>query len=109
MQEIAEIEVGRLDELADPGCREFQIGDGDWPFRGFIVRRGDSKSFRGTCASDCSKCDRHCDRFHTVVFRAARALHHGGRIYGRHYGAVRCYHVDIAAGIDVVGRSVAVP
>jgi len=36
-----EVEVGRLDELEDPGCREFQIGEGDWPFKGFVVRRGD--------------------------------------------------------------------
>ena len=36
-----EIEVGQLAELEDPGCREFQIGDGDWPFRGFIVRHGE--------------------------------------------------------------------
>ena len=36
-----EVEVGRLDELDDPGCREFAIGDGDWPFRGFVVRKGD--------------------------------------------------------------------
>lgn len=35
-----EIEVGPLSEIADPGCREFSIGDGDWPFRGFVVRRG---------------------------------------------------------------------
>ena len=34
--------VGRLDELDDPGCREFAIGEGDWPFRGFVVRQGDS-------------------------------------------------------------------
>lgn len=34
------VTVGRFDELDDPGCREFQIGDGDWPFRGFVVRRG---------------------------------------------------------------------
>lgn len=33
--------VCRLDELPDPGCREFTIGEGDWPFRGFVVRRGD--------------------------------------------------------------------
>lgn len=39
--ESAEIEVGRLDEIDDPGCREFTIGDGDWPFRGFVVRQGD--------------------------------------------------------------------
>ena len=41
MPELAEVEVGRLDELPDPGCREFTIGDGDWPFRGFVVRQGD--------------------------------------------------------------------
>jgi len=41
MTESRELEVGRVDELADPGCREFTIGDGDWPFRGFVVRRGD--------------------------------------------------------------------
>lgn len=38
MQEVA---VGRFCELPDPGCREFQIGTGDWPLRGFVVRRGD--------------------------------------------------------------------
>ena len=35
-----EIVVGQLDELDDPGCREFTIGDGNWPFRGFVVRKG---------------------------------------------------------------------
>jgi nitrite reductase/ring-hydroxylating ferredoxin subunit len=34
--------VGSLWEIDDPGCREFQIGEGDWPFRGFVVRRGDN-------------------------------------------------------------------
>ena len=37
-----EIRVGSLDELEDPGCREFEIGDGDWPFRGFVVRQGEN-------------------------------------------------------------------
>ena len=41
MSSTAEVAVGRLDELADPGCREFQIGEGDWPFHGFVVRQGD--------------------------------------------------------------------
>lgn len=35
------LKLGRLDELADPGCREFSVGEGDWPFRGFLVREGD--------------------------------------------------------------------
>jgi nitrite reductase/ring-hydroxylating ferredoxin subunit len=29
----------RLDELADPGAKEFVVGEGDWPFRGIVVRR----------------------------------------------------------------------
>ena len=41
MADTAEVEVGRVDDLGDPGCREFTIGEGDWPFRGFVVRRGD--------------------------------------------------------------------
>ncbi len=35
------VAVGPLAEIPDPGCREFSIGDGDWPFRGFVVRDGD--------------------------------------------------------------------
>jgi len=35
-----EVSVGLLEELDDPGCREFTIGDGDWPFMGFVVRQG---------------------------------------------------------------------
>lgn len=38
---MPEIRIGRLSDISDPGCREFSIGDGDWPFRGFIVRQGD--------------------------------------------------------------------
>jgi nitrite reductase/ring-hydroxylating ferredoxin subunit len=30
-----------LDELDDPGARAFVRGSGDWPLRGFVVRRGD--------------------------------------------------------------------
>ncbi len=38
---LQEMLVGRLCDLHDPGCREFRIGAGEWPFRGFVVRRGD--------------------------------------------------------------------
>lgn len=30
----------RIDELPDPGSRAFAVGEGDWPMRGFLVRRG---------------------------------------------------------------------
>jgi nitrite reductase/ring-hydroxylating ferredoxin subunit len=33
--------VCALADLADPGSREFSIGAGDWPLRGFLVRVGD--------------------------------------------------------------------
>lgn len=29
----------RLDEIPESGAREFFVGQGDWPFRGIIVRR----------------------------------------------------------------------
>ena len=28
-------------ELADPGAKGFTLGSGDWPLRGFVVRRGE--------------------------------------------------------------------
>lgn len=28
----------RLDELPPGGCREFRLGEGDWPLRGFVLR-----------------------------------------------------------------------
>ncbi len=31
--------VCRLADIADPGAREFFVGEGDWPFRGIVVRR----------------------------------------------------------------------
>jgi nitrite reductase/ring-hydroxylating ferredoxin subunit len=51
MSGTAEIAVGRLDEIADPGCREFQIGEGDWPLRGFVVRTGQKVyAYQNFCA-----------------------------------------------------------
>jgi hypothetical protein len=41
--ETTEVVVGLVSDLDDPGCREFTIGEGDWPFRGFIVRQGDER------------------------------------------------------------------
>lgn len=38
---MSEVRVGLLSELDDPGCREFSIGEGDWPFMGFVVRSGE--------------------------------------------------------------------
>ncbi len=32
--------VCRVDDIDDPGALGFLVGEGDWPFRGFVVRRG---------------------------------------------------------------------
>lgn len=51
MTDSEEIEVCRLTDLGDPDSREFQIGEGDWPFRGFVVRRGDAVyAYQNFCA-----------------------------------------------------------
>lgn len=43
-------EVCRLADLADPGSREFSVGEGDWPYRGFVVRHGDRvRAYRNRC------------------------------------------------------------
>jgi len=42
LKSLETVVVGRLDEIDDPGCREFTIGSGDWPFKGFVVRKGDA-------------------------------------------------------------------
>ena len=34
------LDLGLLDDIDDPGSIEFRIGSGDWPFRGFVVKRG---------------------------------------------------------------------
>ena len=33
--------ICQLHEIGDPGSKEFSIGSGDWPLRGFIVRKGE--------------------------------------------------------------------
>lgn len=38
---LHQVVVCRLDDLAHRECREFSIGEGDWPFKGFVVRDGD--------------------------------------------------------------------
>jgi len=45
-----EIRVARLDELEDPGCCAFENGDGDWPFRGVVVRwQGEVHAYANIC------------------------------------------------------------
>ena len=73
-----EIAVGRLDELDDPGCREFEIGDGDWPFRGFVVRKGDEVyAYQNVCVHVGHPLNWKPDRFLTKHKSALICASHG--------------------------------
>jgi len=73
-----EIAVGRLDEIDDPGCREFAIGDGDWPFRGFVVRKGDDLyAYQNFCVHVGHPLNWSPDRFLTKDKSAIICASHG--------------------------------
>ena len=73
-----EVVVGRLQELDDPGCREFQIGDGDWPFLGFVVRQGDKVfAYQNYCAHVGHPLNWSADKFLTKDKSAIICASHG--------------------------------
>jgi nitrite reductase/ring-hydroxylating ferredoxin subunit len=42
--------VAKLRELSDPGALEFSVGNGDWPFRGFVVHwQGKVYAYANVC------------------------------------------------------------
>lgn len=89
--------VGRLSEIEDPGCREFTIGHGDWPFRGFVVRRGDRVfAYENVCAHAGHPLNLHPDRFLTED---------SGFVICASHGAI--YEIDSGACIagPCVGKS----
>ena len=73
-----EVAVGRLDELDDPGCREFSIGEGDWPFRGFVVRKGDEVfAYQNFCVHVGHPLNWSPDRFLTKDKKSLICASHG--------------------------------
>lgn len=73
-----EIAVGPLHDLEDPGCREFAIGDGDWPFRGFVVRRGaEVFAYQNFCAHAGHPLNWKPDEFLTKDKSALMCASHG--------------------------------
>ena len=73
-----QIAVGRLDELEDPGCREFSIGDGDWPLHGFVVRKGDAVyAYQNFCVHVGHPLNWSPDRFLTKDKTALICASHG--------------------------------
>ncbi|WP_405225774.1 Rieske (2Fe-2S) protein [Lentisalinibacter sediminis] len=84
-------EVCRLDELADPDSRGFSVGEGDWPFRGFVVRRGDEVwAYRNYCVHAGHPLDWQPHRFLT---------RDGGYIICASHGAM----FELDSGVCVAG------
>lgn len=67
-----------LDELPDPGAREFLVGAGDWPFRGLLVRRGDEvRAFANVCPHKGHPLNLADDDFFTADGELLRCASHG--------------------------------
>ncbi len=70
--------VGLLSEIEDPGCREFSIGHGDWPFRGFVVRQGNRVyAYENVCRHAGHPLNWYPDRFLTPDRRRLICASHG--------------------------------
>ncbi|MEO1246672.1 MAG: Rieske (2Fe-2S) protein [Pseudomonadota bacterium] len=88
---LHEMDIGRLDELDDPGSRAFRIGDGDWPFKGFVVRQGDRVvAYQNVCPHAGHPLNWQPDSFLTKD---------GGQIMCASHGAL----FDIASGECIAG------
>ena len=56
----------RVEELGATGCREFKLGGGDWPVRGFIVCSGTAiHAYLNRCAHQALPLNMLPDRFLT--------------------------------------------
>lgn len=78
MTELVERRIGALADLPDPGCREFAIGGGDWPFKGFVVRQGSQVfAYQNYCKHAGHPLNWKPDRFLTKNNRQIMCASHG--------------------------------
>ncbi len=70
----------RLDELPPEGCREFRLGEGDWPLRGFVVRVADgARAYVNRCPHLFYPLNYLPDQFLTYDRRLIQCSMHGAR------------------------------
>ena len=118
---MTEIDLTRvlcaLDELAATGCREFRLGGGEWPLRGFLVRAGaEVRAYVNRCAHQELPLNIRPDRFlthdgsmivctaHGAIFEKATGYCVAGPCAGRSLAAVPVQvvsgYVLLDAGVD---------
>lgn len=99
--------VARLADLPDPGAREFYIGEGDWPFRGFVVRvDGALRAYANVCPHKGHPLNLRDDDFlvpgekllvcasHHALFEPATGLCLFGPCAGGRLRALECWVED---------------
>jgi nitrite reductase/ring-hydroxylating ferredoxin subunit len=100
--------ICRIDELPDPGSRAFTLGTGDWPLRGFVVRRGEGIfAYLNRCPHAGHPLNWQPDRFltadqalivcssHGALFDIASGACMGGPCAGR---GLRTIEVEVIEG-----------
>ena len=86
---MQELVVCRLDDLDDPGSKEFRTGEGDWPFRGFVVRKGEHIfAYKNFCMHAGHPLNWQPDRFLTedgsqIICSSHAAIYVGGPCKGK--------------------------
>ena len=106
MSEAARVGA-HLADLGDPGAREFFVGDGDWPFRGFLVQvDGRLRAYANVCPHKQHPLNLDDDAFlvpgqkllrcasHSALFEPESGLCVFGPCAGRSLTALECWVED---------------
>ncbi|MEO8443963.1 MAG: Rieske (2Fe-2S) protein [Gammaproteobacteria bacterium] len=101
------VAVARLADLGDPGAREFLVGEGDWPFRGFLVQvDGQLRAYANVCPHKQHPLNLSDDEFLVPGHKLLRCASHGalfepetglcvfGPCAGRSLTPLECWVVD---------------
>ncbi len=73
-------QVMLVSELPDPGAREFYVGEGDWPFRGVLVRyEGSLHAYANICPHLGHPLNLFPDRFFTPDNERLLCASHGAQ------------------------------
>ena len=87
----------RLTELRATGCKEFRLGSGEWPLRGFLVQSGSSvHGYVNRCAHQALPLNYLPDRFLT---------HDGSMILCTAHGAIFEKSTGFCVSGPCAGRS----
>jgi len=103
----------RVADLPDPSARSFTVGTGDWPLRGFLVRKGASvQAYVNHCPHQGHPLNLRPDAFlapdrslilcssHGALFEVATGYCVGGPCVGK---SLRRVPVRIEAGLVILG------